>query len=125
MVATQVCIAVFYHTRHDTQDATFAAKISIDADELFKNDVCGVNANNANAAAITYIVISGFNASTVEQHGFNNSCVTRFCSCMQRSVSLQQARNAGCHSVTIAFATRITPLPIWLQQKHALQCSMA
>ena len=104
-------------------DVTFAAATRIDADELFASDVCGVYANTANAAAVTYMVISGFNVSTVERHGFSNSCMTRFCSCMQCSVSLQQTRFAGCHSVTISFATRITPLPIWLRHKHALQCS--
>ena len=88
----------------------FAATKSVNQNQLFTSNVCGINARDANAAAIAYKFISGFRVSSVQQKGLNNSYVTRSCSQMQCSASLQQARNCRCHSVTIAFAVRSTQL---------------
>ncbi len=68
-------------------DVAIAATEIINQDQDFTSNVCGVNAKCA-----TYIFISGFRVSTVEQKGLNNIYMTRFCSPLQCSVSLQQAR---------------------------------
>ena len=48
-------------------DMAFTATKSTDPKQNFTSDVCGVNAKDANAAAVTYILVFGFRVSTIEQ----------------------------------------------------------
>ena len=49
-------------------DVTFGATKSTNYNEVFTSGVCGVSANDANAAAATYIrSSSGCRVSTIEQ----------------------------------------------------------
>jgi len=49
------------------QDVAFAATEGVDQNQSLTRNVCGVNARDANAAAISYLVIFGFRVSTIEQ----------------------------------------------------------